>query len=99
MTLDNRSVLTRLCYYNPQLLRHDWAIELVECQSGKSVTGGNNALILLFLGNTHKTDFNSTGFKMLWEREKNIKINELKYWMLMKPELMKRIILAVPEAE
>ena len=53
---------------------------------------------MLFYGNPEKTDFNSIGFKLLWEKEKNININELKKYMIKKPKLKKRIVATVPDA-
>jgi len=55
-------------------------------------------LIWLFNGNTKKTDFNSNGFKLLWEKEKDIYIDKLKEKMQNKPDLKNRVISAVPEA-
>ena len=50
---------------------------------GKVNNYGETALILLFVENPEMTDFNSSGFKLLWEREKGINVGELK-------ELMRR---------
>ena len=36
------------------------------------------ALMLVFRGNSVNIDFNSRGFKLLWEKEKNINVTELK---------------------
>ena len=70
-----------LCQQNPQLLKHDWAVELVKLFSGKADKNGRTALISVFIRNAEKTDFNSTGFKLLWEKEKNLNENELKKQM------------------
>ena len=59
-----------LCYFNPQLLSHSWAVELVQRLNGKVINDEWTALILLFYGNIEKIDFNSDGFKLLWEKEK-----------------------------
>ena len=53
----------QLCWSNPQLLRHDWAVELVQLLNGKVSNGGNTALTLLFYKNPENTDFSSDGFK------------------------------------
>ena len=45
--VDNRkwTVLMYLCYYNPQLLSHDWAVELVQ-RLGRNVDDhGDTAMI------------------------------------------------------
>ena len=75
---NNWTVLMILCRNNPQLLNHDWTIGLVQRQSGNVDYAGETALIRLFKGYPYKTDFNSNGFKLLWEKEKNIKVDELK---------------------
>ena len=64
----------KLCFNNPQLLCYDWVVELVQRLGGKENNSGDTALILLFRGYPEKTDFNSIGFKLLWEKEKNIKV-------------------------
>ena len=77
---------------------HDWAIELVHRLGGKVDKYGSTALIKLFYRNLEKTDFNSDGFKLLWEKEKNIKVDELKEEMRKKPELKEKVIAAIPDA-
>ena len=67
-----------LCHYNPILLKHEWAVELVQYLGGKVIKGRFTALMSLFAGNIDNADFNSIGFKLLWEKEKGIKMNELK---------------------
>ena len=67
-----------LCRFNPQLLSHNWVVELVQQLGGKVDKGGETTLIWLFFGNTEKTDFGSKGFKLLWKKEKNINVTELK---------------------
>ena len=54
--------------------------------------------MLLFDNNTYKTRFDSLGFKLLWEMEKNIKIDILRDKINKKSELKDRVITAVPEA-
>jgi len=44
------------------------------------------------------TDFSSDGFKLLWEKEKNINVEKLKKWIRMKPDLKDKVINAIPEA-
>ena len=78
-----------LCYHNSQLLRFDWAVELVQRLGGIVNNVGNTALLKLLLGNAEKTDFSSRGFKILWEIEKNIKIDELKKYLRKIPQLKK----------
>ena len=87
-----------LCSNSPQLLNHDWTIELVQQLNGKVSNSRWTALIWLFNGNPEKTDFNSDGFKLLWEKEKNININDLKKWMHRKSKLKEKVIEAVPDA-
>ena len=87
-----------LCFYNPQLLNQEWSLELVQRLGGKVGSGGYTALIWLFIGSASKTDFCTSGFKMLWEREKDININHLKEWMQKKPKLQTPITVAVPDA-
>jgi len=53
---------------------------------------------MLFYGNTEKTDFDSIGFKLLWEKEKDINVNELKKYMHKKPKLKKIVVSTVPGA-
>ena len=53
--------------------------------SGKVDNNGWSALILLFIIKPDKTDFNSDGFKLLWEKEKDIEVDRLKEWMQEKP--------------
>ena len=67
-----------LCRNNSQLLNHDWAVELVQRLGGKVDNIGETALIGLFYRNPEKTDFNSNGFKLLWEKEKGIEVDSLK---------------------
>ena len=67
-----------LCFSNPQLLNHDLAVRLMQRQSGKVDNGRDAALIRLFKGYPYKTDYNSNGFKLLWENEKYINIYVLK---------------------
>ena len=69
----NQTVLMVLCRYNPQLLRHRWAIEMVQRQGGRVKSDGLTALIKLFVGNARRTDFSQRGFRLLWDREKIIK--------------------------
>ena len=87
-----------LCNWNPQLLKYDWAVELVQRVGGKVDNNENTALILLFWKNPEKTDFNSKGFKLLWEKEKGISITKLKEQMRKKPELNERVVAAIPDA-
>ena len=65
---------------------------------GKVDNGGWTALILLFNRKPEKTDFNSKGFKLLWEKEKDIDVGKLKEKMQKKPELKQKIIKAVPDS-
>ena len=74
-----------LCSFYSQLLNHDWAVELMHQLSGKVDNNGSTALIQLFIIKPEKTDFNSDGFKLLWEKEKDIEVDELKYLMRKKP--------------
>ena len=94
----NWTVLMWLCIYNPQLLRHDWAVELVHRLSGKVSNSEYAALTMLFQGNPEKTDFSSKGFKLLWKKEKDINVNGLKKMMNYFPELKEKVIAAVPDA-
>ena len=87
-----------LCYYNPQLLNHKWAVELVQQLGGNIDNGGWTALMRLFIGYVDKTDFGSFGFKSLWKKEKNINISGLQKWMCKKSELMGKVVAAVPDA-
>ena len=87
-----------LCWFNSQLLNHDWAVELVQRLGGKVNDYGITALTWLFNGNPEKTEFNSNGFKLLWEKEKDINVDELKKDMQYKSRLKDRIIAAVPDA-
>ena len=87
-----------LCWHNPQLLNHDWAVELVRRQNGKVSNSGFTALILLFYGKPEKTDFSSKGFKLLWEKEKDINVYSLKHFMQNKSDLKQKIIAAAPDA-
>ena len=87
-----------LCWYNPQMLNHDQAIELVHRHSGKVDNNGNTTLILLFWLNPEKTDFNSNSFKLLWEKEKDIEVDSLKIWMQKKPALKEKVITAISNA-
>ena len=80
------------------MLGHDWAVELVQRQGGKVDDDGLTALIYLFQGNPEKTDFRSNGFKLLWEREKDIKVDSLKKLMNCFPKPKEKVIAAVPDA-
>ena len=55
-------------------------------------------MIWLFLGKTEKTDFSSNDFKLLWKKEKDIKVNSLKNDICRKLELKENVITAVPDA-
>ena len=94
----NLTVLMKLCYFNPQLLHYDWAVELVQRLGGKIDNYKYTALISLFIENPEKIDFSSKGFKLLWEKEKDIIVDVLKYLMRKKPNLKERVIVAVPDA-
>ena len=96
---DNWTVLMYLCYCKPQLLNYDWAVELVQRLGGKVDNNGSTALIQLFIENPEKTDFNSNGFKLLWENEKNIKVDELKKDMRRNKQIKEMIVTAIPDAE
>ena len=74
----NQTVLMWLCRFNPQLLNLDQAVELVQQLGEKVNNGRETALIQLFYYNSEKVDFNSNGFKLLWEKEKDIYIDKLK---------------------
>ena len=87
-----------LCRFNPQLLSHDWAMELVQRLRGKISKGGWTALTILFDGNPENTDFNSNVFKLLWDIEKYINVKKLKELMRMKPDLKDKVVNAIPEA-
>ena len=50
------------------------------------------------MGNTERTEFDSSGFKLLWEKEKGIITNQLKKCINKKSELKDRVVAAVPEA-
>ena len=91
-------MLMKLCCHNPQLLNHDWAVELVQRLGGKVDNNGYTALILLFQWKPEKTDFNSKGFKLLWEKEKDINVKFLKKYILRNPDLKNRVITSVPDA-
>ena len=91
-------MLMILCYNNQQLLIYDWAVDLVQQQSGKIDNEGYIALIKLFRWKPEKTNFNSNSFKLLWKMEKNIKIDKLKEYMHKKSELKNKVIAAVAEA-
>ena len=67
-----------LCSCNPQLLNHNWAVELVQQHGGKLDNDGWTALILCFNKISEKVNINTTGFNLLWEMEKDINVNELK---------------------
>ena len=86
-----------LCNKSPQLLNNDYGVELVKLLGGKVAKDGYTALILLFEGNTDKIDFGSDGFKLLWEREKNMNEGLLKHVIHNKLELKARLM-AVLEA-
>ena len=87
-----------LCSCNPRLLSYDWAVELAQRQSGRAGNSGETALILLFRWKPEKTNFGSKGFKLLWEKEKDISVDKLKEMMHKKPELKERVVAAVPGA-
>ena len=73
-------------------------MELVQQLGGRIDKYGYTAMILLFRGNTEKTDFGLNGFKLLWEKEKDISVDKLKEMMHKKPELKERVVAAVPGA-
>ena len=88
----------KLCLYNPLLLYHEWAVELIQQLSGKVNNDCDNALMLFLEGNTEIIDFGSRGFKLLWEKEKYIEIDKLKNKIRDKPELKERIVAVVSDA-
>ena len=94
----NRTVLMWLCLINSQLLNHDWTVEFVQRLGGKVSKNGYTALMWLFDGNPENTDFNSNAFKLLWEKEKNINIKELKELMRKIKYLKYKLFTAVLEA-
>ena len=68
-----------LCEFNPQLLSHDWAKELVNRLGGRFNPVTYSALIqLIYSSRAKNTEFTSTGFKLLWHIEKNIHPSHLK---------------------
>ena len=71
------SVLMVMCKENPQLLRYQWAIDLVHCLKCKVDHDELTALIHFFKGMTWITNFNFAGFRLLWDCEKNIKKHNL----------------------
>ena len=81
------------------MLGHDWAVELVQQQGGKVDYSGYTALIWLFNKNPEKADFNSNGFKLLWEREKDIRVDKLKKNLSKVPHLKNMIVAAAPGAD
>ena len=88
-----------LCRHNPQLLVHEWAVQLVRRLSGKVNDNGWTALIRLFKGTPEKVDFSSRGFKLLWEKEKNIEKKKLIKKMSKRLDLKKTVVAIVPDAE
>ena len=66
--------------------------------SGKISNSGITALIWLFYGKPEKTNFGSNSFKLLWEKEKDINLKELKYLMNKRSMLKIMITTAVPDA-
>ena len=95
---NNLTVLMILCWYNPQLLKYEWASKLVKQQSEKVDIFGYTALMYLFNGYNENIEFSSIGFKLLWEKEKDINTDFLKIWMCGKPELREAVVAAVPDA-
>ena len=79
------TTLMILCKNNPQLLKYEWAVKLVQLQGGKIDGVGWTALVLLFTEKAEFTDFGSIGFKLLWQKEKSISTDELKVRMRHKP--------------
>ena len=67
-------------------------------QSGKVDVAGWTALLRLFHGNAEKVAFGSIGFKLLWKKEKDIKVSLLKEKMQAKLELKEKVVAAVPDA-
>ena len=53
---------------------------------------------MLFRWNSEKTDFGTKSFKLLWEKDKDVNVHELKKWMCRKPELKEMVVAAVPGA-
>ena len=53
---------------------------------------------MIFYEDPKKVDFSSKGFKLLWEKEKGINVDELKIWMQSKPEQEVRVVSAAPDA-
>ena len=79
--------LMQLRKSNPRLLSHDWAVELVQQVGGKENNSSEAALILLFQWSPEKTDFNSDGFRLLWEAEMDINEEDLRNQMHWKANL------------
>ena len=79
-------------------MNFNWSIELIQRYGGKVSNGKNTVLIFIFYGNTEKTDFDSNGFKLLWEKEKSINTDELKKYTCRKLYLKDKIVTAIQEA-
>ena len=54
--------------------------------------------MLIFYESTDKADFGSTGFKLLWEKEKGIKVAKLKECICQRPELKEKVVAVIPDA-
>ena len=76
-----------LCFFSPHLINCEWVVELVNRLGGNVTNSGWTALIWLFYRNPEKTDFGSQGFKLLWEKEKDINVNVLQKYMHSKKDL------------
>ena len=96
---ENQTILKIMYRYNSQLLNNNWEVELVQQLGGKADINEQVALLELFYGKPEKIKFDSNGFKLLWQKEKDINIDMLIYMMTNKPELIMIVIVAVLDAE
>ena len=86
-----------LCKYNPQLLSHKLARELVEVQATKVDNYGQTALMKLFSASrAEDLNYDSQYFRLLYNHEKNI-IDKTDMTMLMylcryNPKLITRVL-------
>ena len=65
-----------LCEYNPQLLKYDWSLKLVDEHCGKTYRCEKTALMRLFESkHLNEIDLNSEAFRKLFNVEKDLHYN------------------------
>ena len=88
-----------LCTFNPQMLSLDWVSELIDSLSGMQNEINDTALIKIFeSSNRHKVDFGSPGFKLLWNREKDVNVEELHIRISQASDVIPKLLTAIPGA-